>query len=236
MPLLGVLAMPDWVKSILEGVFGNLLAELVLALGISALIALIKTKKEKWAGPVLYGLTGFVLVFVLGSALTGNAPLSTKPQLITSENLEPNLRTWLDNFHLSVTKREDPNSFFSFDVVLRGGQGLTLSRHKNLDKYLALAAGVTPGEDITDKYNHLTDDQRTEIAEDLNVELGRARLSFAFNLPKQIVIESFIPITPNLTEYDVIKTIGDFDGSILLVRSSMAVNLRRVGGPGLLKK
>lgn len=155
--------------------------------------------------------------------------------LITSDNLEVNVRQWLDDFHLSVKRKDDPDAFFSFDIVGPSG-GMTLRRAKKLDKYLVLGAIAGLDEKLMNEYSRLSDEQKAELDSDLKLELARARLSFEYRLPGPILISNAIPITANLTEYDVIKNISDFGDAILLVKTSVAANLARIGGRRTVKQ
>jgi len=150
------------------------------------------------------------------------------PPIITAENLEANVRQWLDDFHLTVKKRDEPEDFFSFDIM-GPENGMTLRHAKRLDKYLVLGAVVSLGGELVNEYKNLSDEQKSELGNNLRLELARAKLSFQYQLPKQILIENAIPITKSLTEYDLIKSISEFDDAILLVKTSIDVNLTKIG-------
>lgn len=156
----------------------------------------------------------------------GNQYFDQSP--ITSENLEANIRKWLDDFQFSVTKKDDSNAYFVFDVVMPNGSGITIVRAKKLDKYLALGATISIDPEQMDRYGHLTEHQKEELRGDVTMDLVRARFSFNNQLPRFVAVADNIPITPNLTEYDLIKEIDAMGDAILLARGSFLMNLERM--------
>src|SRR5690242_7580904 len=104
----------NWISGVLQGVFGTLIYEALLAGGVGVLIGVLKAKREKWAGPALYGFAAFVLCFVLGFTLLGHGPLSKESPQTTSQNVEANIRAWADDFNLSIKKMEAANVEFQY--------------------------------------------------------------------------------------------------------------------------
>jgi hypothetical protein len=112
----------DWLTGVLQGIFGSILYDLLLAGMVAALLAYLKAKKERLAGPALYGLVGFTMVMVIAIALTGHALLSKETPQTTLENVEANIKTWAETFSLGIQKQTDINFTFIYAISLPSGR------------------------------------------------------------------------------------------------------------------
>jgi hypothetical protein len=94
----------DWLFDVLQGIFAHLLYDLLLAVGVGALITYLKSTQSRWANPALYGLSAFAAVLVISYVFVGHALLSKEEPQTTGENVEKNIRAWADVFQLGVTR------------------------------------------------------------------------------------------------------------------------------------
>src|SRR6267378_7141763 len=124
--------MPSWVSEFLFWLFGNLLWDFVLAIGVAAMIAWLKRKREAWAAPALYGVVGFVAVFVLAFTLVGRPLLSNRRPETTPENIEANIKTWGETFGLAIrlVSNLHEECLFAMEVTSQNGNIIGVCRPK----------------------------------------------------------------------------------------------------------
>jgi Uncharacterized conserved protein (DUF2299) len=222
--------MPDWVYAFLEAVFAHLLWELLLALGMAGLIAYLKATKDKWAGPVLYGLSGFVLVFILGFTLTGHAPLSKEQPQTTSENVETNIKTWVDEFALGILKQSDPDAIFEYMVTLHNGTFVRITRTKEKDTYLTFSERLTVSPADKAVLTSLPVEEQKQIREALELEAARQKMANSiegFPVVEALVLSKSIPITNNLTDVTFANYVDEMDSANVACRDALRLAVER---------
>ena len=98
----------DWLRDVGQSILKDWLKVAIVAV-VAGFIAWAKSKDWRWATPFLYGLVAFAALSVV------LVSWSLRPQLsATNPNIEPTVRTWLDNFHSIVQKEARTDVYFSF--------------------------------------------------------------------------------------------------------------------------
>jgi hypothetical protein len=228
--------MGDWFSGVLQGIFGTLLYETLLAGGVAALIVFLKARKEKWAGPVMYGLSAFALVFVIGFTMTGHSPLSRQSTETTSENIESHIRTWADHFGLGVTRKDpptDPPSEFLYLITTPNNRSILIGRIKKTANYVTVEAVCSPTQSQLDSISKLNPEQREQIKQQVILELSNLRIQF--NLSQgtptpltRITLTTVIPITADFTEATFVGTILDMEHAILVCQTGIPLAIEQV--------
>jgi len=134
--------LPDWVSSVLQEIFGHMLYELLLAALVAALITWLRSKASKWATPLLYGITTFTAVLIIGYVLTGQAVLSRQTK-ITAENVEANVKKWSEDLGMSIERTSRQDSYFSYTLRLHNGDPIEVFRAKEKPGYLQFMSTIS---------------------------------------------------------------------------------------------
>lgn len=226
--------MLSWISGLLQGLFASLLWELLLALGVGALIAWLKATKQQWAGPAIYGLFGFAIVLVIGYALTGQFPLSkTQPQT-TAENVEANIKVWADDFQLGVTKHPpQPDVDFGLTITLKGSNNqVEVLKVKQNSAFLQIQSKLTLSQEHQNILAKLTQEQSAFVTEELSLELARSKIGFTIIGPpaqtepqiQVTVLSRGVPIA-GLSENTFVGYLNEMDSAIRLLRSTTTLLL-----------
>jgi len=183
------------------------------------------------AGIVAYTLGGFTLVAVLIFTVTGHAILSFQQPQTTQDNIQSNIKAWLNDFNLSETTLPDsealPNSMFTEQVVYPDGDHQQITHLKNHTGYIICYANLTLAPEHVAIWNKLTKERIAEISQELTIEMARTQLDVAFALPNNgLHVEKRVPIV-NLTEDSFISDIGQVRDGILLARSTLILELTK---------
>ncbi len=213
--------MRDWMLGLIQGIFASLLAELLLALGVAALIAYLRAKRERWAGPALYGLAAFAMVFVIGFTITGRAPLSKPQPETTSENVESNIRAWSDDLGLGVTKQQPgSDADFLYMITLHSGRPVFVGRVKKREGYLQFTGTVTVSKLHQDLIAKLSPSQQNRFTEELLVELARSRIGYSISPPVVTLVKSS-PITAGFSEASFAGYLDELDSTLALCQEAI---------------
>lgn len=201
--------LPSWMSSFLLWLFGNALWDFLFAVVIAGVIAYLRSKKEQWAGPALYGLAAFTLVLIVGFVLTGRPPLSPPPEGVTPENIEANIKTWADHLAMSLERQNAPDAdFFSYLGRVHQDDPLEIFRAKEKPGYLQLRATLTLSPEHRAALAKLSERDATNFIDQLNLDVARFKMTVAmgvtFDARRQpldisLLIQKAIPIH-NLNE------------------------------------
>ena len=220
--------MPNWLLGLVQSIFARFIWELLLATGVGGLIAGLKVKKEKWAGPVLYGLTAFALIFVLGYVLTGQAPLRGQSQEVNPENVEENIKVWADHLAMSL-ERQPPNDtkFFSYVGRVHNGDPVEIFRAKEKPGYLQFMATVNASPEHRAALAKLSERESAQFINQLNLEVARLRMTsdvgVSFNEKRELInlsvlLQKGVPI-PDLNEGYFSVQFDDVTGAVAQVKA-----------------
>ncbi len=213
-----------WIRDVLLALFSSTLYDLLLATGVGVLIGALKAKKEQWAGPVIYGLTAFALVLVIGFSLTGQSPLSARRPETNAENVEENIRAWADHLGVGITRQDPPSDTdFLYLLALRSGRSIYVGRKKNREGYLMFQASVTVAKEHEDLIAKLSPKQQTFFNEELLLELARSRIGYSFAGPRvsSVIISKAVPITGDLSEAGLAGYLDETESAISLCQEAI---------------
>jgi hypothetical protein len=132
--------MPDW---LLQSLVSRVVWEMALIVGGAAVLAYLREKVPQKSSQVLYGLVGATMLSVLLFTFTGRAVLSKDRPETAVDNVEQNIRTWLDTFKLGEQKQSHDASYFTYAVTLGNGNHVIVARTKGRDHYITFTASVT---------------------------------------------------------------------------------------------
>lgn len=210
----------DTIKEVLEGLFVSFVWEFVLAGIVAAVIAYLKAKKEKWAGPALYAFGAFVLVFVLGFTLTGRAPLAKGQLQSTPETIEADIRAWADNRRCSVQKVDAREAWFLYSLTLPDGFVVGVGRAKgHEDNYVRVAATLSTSAVDAAAIGKLSKAKKSELTIEVELELDK------LGIESQVISEDDAISSVNVFRLLRINglTEDDFDAAVQQVQSAIRV-------------
>lgn len=208
-----------------ESVVGNIVSFLII-IGAGAAIAYLKRKASDWFGPILYGLVASAVTAVGLFAFAAFTALPRKQVLVTPENLETNVRMWLDDFGDSVKTKPDQSFHFLLSVTLANGNPVQIGRPKANEKYILVAGTVTLAEEHRKMLAQHPAPERDQITRELAIEFARANLDFSLNDPlTKVEIDSRVPITPGLTEDEFMRHVTDVDRGMILANATIVHRL-----------
>ena len=201
----------------------------VLLVGIA--VAYIRKKYAGWAPPILYGLGAFLLTAGIMLSIAAWSALPTRQPQITPDNVETNIRAWLDAFSLATKRLPDQpqNVVFLFEVRPKPDMPILVARTRPLDRYLVIQANIDISPLHKALIEKLTEVERAKLFLELSVELARAKIGYEISFPlSKITVMRRVPITNNLTEDVFIDRIGEVETAVNLARQSFVLVLDRL--------
>lgn len=205
-----------------QGIVTNWIADLLI-LGGGILIAILKVKGSRWLMPLAYGLAGSALIGVILFTIMGLAELRSRER-VTVDNVATKVRSWIDNFQLSVRTNPLPEAYFRYEVTMRNGNVVVVARPKERDRYIVIAGRLVSDAPTIETLSHLSVDQRQELLADMIAEMARSKVTFS-NMqvpPQNIVLEHRLPISDSLTEAVLLGAIDDMDSAMALIQATVA--------------
>jgi hypothetical protein len=224
----------NWLLGLLQGIFGSVVYDLVLAGAVAGLLAILKAKRPTWAPPALYGVMGLTCVFVSIYAFTGRALLFKEHPETTIDNIESNVRTWADGFQLGVRKLDDPTSYFTYSVEMVSQNKCYVARRKAKDHYVLIQCNIDIDPRVYEPMKKLRPEQIHDIYHAVNFELARLRLGYevipdanlTWDTPiKFMKISKLIPISTALTEIVFVEAMQEMDNEITVAKEALRMKL-----------
>lgn len=166
----------------------------------------------------------FLVVSVL-VLLTG-LYLKWREKRVTPKNIQFKVRDWCDAFRLRVGMLDRPGTYFGWEITLSSGVIVWVLRTHAHDRYLTFATNATP-EDQRAIFSKLDEDRQADFWRGLILETTRSRIEISRPPNNQfgILVHEFVPITPDLSEADVILTIRRMDFDTCFVRNAVVALL-----------
>lgn len=150
--------------------------------------------------------------------------LKKKPQVepTKKENIQNNIRKWLDNFQTTVQNQPNDLSYFRYMLTMRNGTGIIISRPKNKDTYLWIEAIIIPTQKGMELFNKLSVQQRKELRNEIKIAIAQRDIANTSQYTTEdilqlIHLEKYITIT-DLTENKLIGTINYTDSTVVLIQ------------------
>jgi hypothetical protein len=78
-----------------------------------------------------------------------------------------------------------------------------------------------------DLYNELSEPQKKDLGEQVSLELARAKTEFVVDLPAGVTVLTGLPITNNLNEDVLIKTVKEVGENGILAAEEFDLDLKR---------
>lgn len=210
---------------LLQGLVSNWISAVIM-LAVGALVTYLKKKSSAWLGPTMWGLGGCVLAGLVLICFWGVSSIpKNRPPDVTTDNIEKNVRTWLDDFGLSTKKEDDPATYFKLTATMPSGDPVTIARLKTHDSYVAVEALISISPEHKTVLDKLSPQEMTDFFNQLNMELARAKIGNIIQLPTQITVVSRIPITSSLTEDEFVRCVDEVEFDIIIVRSMIQLKV-----------
>lgn len=213
----------------MDWLWQGLIVSILAALG-GTTIAFLRKSGSPWATPVLYGLGASALI---GVALTAAAVWSIRPVVLsafpspaTPDNIEKNVREWLDHANVEVAKLSNPETYFTLRVRFRNNHLVVIDRPRSDGQSLVLKAttALSEAEQATVKSALQS---RVELLEfHLRQELARANVTYS-NVAKPfdaMTLEKRLPIR-GLDEYTFRDKLDQVDFGVILVLTTIGSEL-----------
>jgi hypothetical protein len=214
---------------LVQGVVSNAVWWTVVLVG-GAVLAVLRAKWPRYAGPVLYGLLGIASLAIIGFAILGHSLLSREQPQTTPENVEANIRAWADSFVVGVTKAPVKEAHFALVITLHNGNPVVVARTKDRPNWLALQSTLTLSPEHQAAMAKLSKAQADTVVEELTLELARSKMGYELSGPpplQSITLSRAVPITSNLTEDAFAGQLDQMDSAMQLVRVALTLSLER---------
>ena len=221
--------MPPWmVQGLATQIVWGLL---VLAGGI--VIAYLKRTASEWFAPAVYGLAASAIIAIGLYAFMRLISLPGRPTpQITAENVEQNIRAWLDEFSLSSRKLDEPAATFALLITLSNGDLIEVARPKGqYARYIVFRTTIVVDPKIGDMIKQLTPDQAFQLNEEVGSEMARMKISVdPLAVPLTTVgLTSRTPLTRDLTEDSFIEQLDLVEYSMTIARNTIRLKLANYG-------
>lgn len=186
-----------------------------------------KMKAHRLLSPFLYALAASALMAILLFAVNAQRSFVSDQSSKTSiDNVESRLRGWLDSFGLTVQKRNDTTAteFFRYGIVMTNGDRIDITRLRERDRYIVLYSHIVFPQSEWSKF---TPAQLQQVSGAISLELARARVGYTSTKPhSDWLLEKRIPISPTLSEGELIAAIDGMDSAMVSVQAIAAMTLQ----------
>jgi hypothetical protein len=195
------------------GVLSNWVADAIgTALVGGTMLAWIKKRHPSWISTMCWGLGGAIAILIGAGALRVVALPSPMSSGVTTDNIEAQVRKWLDKLGHSTTPVESTDKYFQFNVTSGDGSNFVIARPKGVfDQYLVMVGTVTIKES---QLKLLSDGGVRKLMRYIQIEADRLKISVSMNSPPtRITVATRIPISPQLTEDIFVDHVADIEFS-----------------------
>lgn len=223
----------------LSGIFGSILATLLLA-GATTVLTWVRKTWPQYGDLARYWITTFAALAIIVYATTGYVPFAKHEPTTSADNIAENVKMWCENLGLSIAKVALPDAYFGYTVTTLNGNPIQVGRStKEKSAYLQFVETVNPTADQQPIIGKLTQDQLDMLTQEMAVELNKSKIGFAVStvsIPQidgktqavQVaVLQKALPIS-GATEAQFSNTIDDLNFAAQLIHSETAVSLKRL--------
>jgi hypothetical protein len=192
-------------------VVGNI-ASLAIVSGAGLMLAFMKVWYPEWFSVVAWGLAGCALMAVIVAAFAIWTRLPKPVPQVTLENVEVNIRAWIDAFRLGVKSVDEPQSLFTLVVTLDDGLSVLITRPKVLSRYIAIQSSISISPDDKSLFDGLSPDDKAYFALRLSTVVARTGLGSNMDLAQgTITLVRRVPISANLNEGSFMEAVDAVD-------------------------
>jgi hypothetical protein len=198
----------------------------VIVLASGGAMFWLKLRQSRWSPPILYGLAASALTALTLYAISVQHHFSVEQaSQTTTDNVESRVRSWLDDFRLTVARSTNSSTdYWRYTVHMPNTNNIEVARLKERDSYVTIFATIylAPA-DVAKIPKDKLDTFRTTLF----LEAGRAGVGFSMSLdsvsPKSVTmyLEKRVPITTALAEDALVSSIDRIDTAMLLLRTEM---------------
>jgi hypothetical protein len=210
-----------WFEGLPKSLFHRLIWVVLAGIG-AALLSYFRSHVAQTTTTALYILVAVSCVLLIQFALTGKALLSRLRPETTPENVEANIRVWLDNFRMTFRKEATPNAHFELTVYFQPGRNIGIRRFKDSDRYINLGVSIGVGPQDVAKLQRMNGPQIKRFNSQLTFELLRSKANnFRIVGPpatflSEVHLEQRLPITPLLNEDAFMSALNAMDNLAML--------------------
>jgi hypothetical protein len=180
----------------------------------------------------LYAILGATCVAILIFTFTGRGLFVTKPPAVTPENIEENVKSWVEHLGMNIGPANEPDSYFAYMLSLpNSAQPVEVFRlMKEKPGYLQFKAVVQVAGEHQLAFSKMSPEAVQRISEQLDLDIGRANLGCTFGQAisidgehhKAIITGAFlvrgVPIA-NLSEIYFSETFDQLTRGTAIVKS-----------------
>ena len=171
-----------------------------------------------WTEPVLYGLAAFAAVSVGILCLRQMGRLSKART--TFQNVEAQVRTWLNNFRVAVQNDPSPEAYFRVIATMASGAKIIVGRPKGeFSDYIIFRSEITPTPQEQATIANLPDEEVERLLSEIRLELARATVGYS-GLARPIttvVLFKRVPIGEALTEDLFISKLDEMEAVLNVI-------------------
>ena len=183
-----------------------------------------RLRSSRFSSPALYGLATAALAAITLYAINAQHKFVADQEAQTNaDNIGGRVRSWLDNFRLTVQSNPGPDDYFRYVVTLPSGNRVdVVRRRQEFDKYVLIQTALVSNPEDAEKVKKLSKDDAARLQQDMVVEAARARVNFSnMALPfSRVGLERRVPITTSLGEDGLMEAIADMDYTLTLLRAT----------------
>jgi hypothetical protein len=201
----------------------------VIALAVGTGLTFLKVYWPNIASPVLYGLAGITCFAVISFTITGRALLSKQQPQTTPENVETNMRAWIDNFGLASQKQTNNAAHFIFTVTMNNGNPVGIFRPKVRDRYVSFQSQITVAPEHQAQLDAMSRPQQEKVTKEITLEFVRANLGYVIDgtpIRNMTIIKSAL-ISAALTEDVFVGFLDQMDSAINLAKLAIVLAIER---------
>ena len=190
----------------------------LLGLGWATVLAWLKLDHSALAAPLLYGSAGACMVWVAGSLYIAISRIPRLRTRVTVDNIEHNVRAWLDRSGCSVKSDPAPETFFRLSVQSPGGCILSIGRPRSgLIEHVLIHAPIANEKTGLRELQDAPKEEQARLLELVKVELARARVGYfglAIPLNQQFSVGKSVRITDSLDEEEFNRALWDVEAAV----------------------
>jgi hypothetical protein len=203
-----------------------------VGVAMAVLVAYLFRNGSPWAAPVLYGLCALAATSFGAYALKATWRMPSRRAIPDEKNIEMLVRTWLDNWRVTVKSDPNPESYFRLIATMDSGTSMVIGRVLGvLSNYLILRHDIVPTAAEFELLNRLPPGQCGRIFSEIRLEIARSHVgcSAIGSRPEPFNIWKRIPINEHLTEHAFIAAMDDIEAASHALANIFLIGLQRNG-------
>lgn len=205
----------------------------ILGLGWAVVLAWLKLDHSALAAPLLYGSAGACMTWVAGGLYIAISRIPRLRTRVTIDNIEQNIRAWLDQSGFSVKSDSVPETFFRLSAQSPGGCALSIGRPRaGLIEHVVIHAPIANEKTVLKELQDAAKYEQARLLELVKVELARAKVGYSglsFPVVQQFTVGKSVPITDSLNEEAFIRAVWDVEAAVNAVMAVYRLWVQEAG-------